>query len=103
MGLVASNCNTLNLNGRENTSFLINIVTRLLLRFYWLLQVKRGPSRAGIAKTGRQVACELMPSAETAARWRCVLLITTQQTPHYNSQFCVSINFWFYQEALKHL
>ena len=41
---------TQGLNKRENTSLLINIVKRSLLRLY-----QRGPSRAGIAETGRQV------------------------------------------------
>ena len=52
--------NTQDLNGRENTSLLINIVNRSLLRLYGFLQIERGPSRAGIAETGRQVACELI-------------------------------------------
>ena len=40
------------LNGRENTSFLINIDKCSLLQLYRLLQVKRGPSCEGIAETG---------------------------------------------------
>ena len=35
------------------------------------------------------------PLAETAARWRCELLIKNL-TAHYDSQFCVSFNFDFY-------
>ena len=66
------------MNGRENTSFLTNIVKRSLLRLYRLLQVERGSSHAGIAETGRQVACKLRPPAETDARWRCVLLNKTR-------------------------
>ena len=52
---------TQDLNGRENTSFLINIVKQLLLRLYRLLQIERGLCRAGIAETCRQGACELIP------------------------------------------
>ena len=40
------------------------------------------------------------PSAETDARWRCVLLIINL-TAHYDSQFCVSFNFCFDQESLR--
>ena len=58
------------------------------------------PCRAGIVKTGRQAACKLIAAGEMVARWRCVLLIKNP-TPHYNSQFCVTINFWFDQEALR--
>ena len=35
---------------------------------------------------------------ETAARWRCVLLIDNL-TEDYNSQFCVSFHFCFDQES----
>ena len=49
---------TLDLIGRENTSFLINIVKRSLLRLYRLLQVERRPYRA---ETDRQLACEMIP------------------------------------------
>ena len=69
---------TMDLNGRENASYLMNIVKCWLLRLYRLPQVERGPSRAGFAQTGRQLACELMPPAETVAIWCCVLLIKTQ-------------------------
>ena len=37
-----------------------NIVKRSLLSLYRLLQIERGPCSAGIAKTGRQGACELI-------------------------------------------
>ena len=90
------------MNGRENTSCLINIVKRSLLRLYWLLQAERGPSRAGIAETGKQVACVLMPLAETAARWCCVLII---KTGHHITivSFVSAFIVGFYQEALKDL
>ena len=52
---------TQDLNGREYTSFLINIVKHWLLRLYRLLQIERGPCPAGIAETCRQGACELIP------------------------------------------
>ena len=42
------------------------------------------------------------PAAETAARWRCGLLIKFQ-TPLYDSQFCVSFHFAIDHETLRRL
>ena len=59
--------NTLDSNGWENTSFLINIVKRSLLRLYKLLQVEHGPYRAGIAETSTgSLRVDML--SETAAR-----------------------------------
>ena len=48
------------------------------------------------------VACEMMPPAETAARWHSVLLIKTQHHITIVS-FVSALFFVFFQEALKHL
>ena len=59
-GAVLHSPATVNCNGCKCGCYLINIVKRSLLRSYRLLQVERGPCRAGIAETGRQVACKLI-------------------------------------------
>ena len=99
---IISTWHRVNCDGLKCGQYPINIVKRPLLRSYRLLQVERVPCRARISKTGRQVAESWLPPVEMAAIWRCVLLIKNR-TQRYNSQICVSHNFWFDQEAVRRL
>ena len=96
---------TLWFNERKYHPYLINIVKWFAAGGYCLIHQTFPYSEVGAADVPSQVDRYLAsrsPAAETAASWRCDLLIKFL-TPYYNSQFCVSFHFAIDHETLRRL